>query len=109
MNDNHRCVTRACNNTNLIFLGRILNRFSKDIGAVDEILPRTMIETIQIFAVMAGILIQILIINWWIIFPTIILSILYNEIRKIYIPTAQSIKRLEGNGEFLFFFFFGKI
>ncbi|KMQ89959.1 multidrug resistance-associated protein 4-like protein [Lasius niger] len=79
--------------------GRILNRFSKDIGAVDEILPRTMIETIQIFAVMAGILIQILIINWWIIFPTIILSILYNEIRKIYIPTAQSIKRLEGNAK----------
>ncbi|XP_029155458.1 multidrug resistance-associated protein 4-like isoform X2 [Nylanderia fulva] len=79
--------------------GRILNRFSKDIGAVDEILPRTMIETIQIFAVMIGILIQIFIINWWLIFPTIIMSILYNEIRKIYVPTAQNIKRLEGNAK----------
>ncbi|KAL6423797.1 hypothetical protein ACFW04_010336 [Cataglyphis niger] len=79
--------------------GRILNRFSKDIGTVDEILPRTTIEAIQIFVVMIGILIQVLIINWWIIFPTIIMGILYNEIKKIYIPTAQTIKRLEGNAK----------
>ncbi|XP_070149239.1 ATP-binding cassette sub-family C member 4 [Polyergus mexicanus] len=79
--------------------GRILNRFSKDMGAVDEILPRATIEVIQIFAVMIGILIQVFIINWWIIFPTIIMGILYNEIRKIYIPTAQTIKRLEGNAK----------
>lgn len=88
---------------NLIPLGRILNRFSKDIGAVDEILPRTMIEAIQIFIVMIGILIQVLIINWWILFPAIILSVLYNEIRKIYILSAQTIKRLEGNGKASFF------
>lgn len=70
---------------------------------MDEILPRTTIEAIQIFVVMIGILIQVLIINWWIIFPTIIMGILYNEIRKIYIPTAQTIKRLEGNGKSFFF------
>jgi ABC-type multidrug transport system fused ATPase/permease subunit len=28
--------------------GRILNRFSKDIGAIDEILPRSMLESIQV-------------------------------------------------------------
>ena len=28
--------------------GRILNRFSKDIGAIDELLPRFMLETIQV-------------------------------------------------------------
>lgn len=95
---------------NYTFLGRILNRFSKDIGAVDEILPRTMIETIQIVAVLIGILIQLFIINWWLIFPTIIISILYNEIRKIYVPTAQNIKRLEGSGKSFFFsLFFRKI
>ncbi|XP_025264055.1 multidrug resistance-associated protein 4 [Camponotus floridanus] len=79
--------------------GRILNRFSKDIGTVDEILPRTMIEALQIFIVMIGIITQVLIINWWILFPTIIMSILYNEIRKFYISTAQTIKRLEGNAK----------
>ena len=28
--------------------GRILNRFSKDIGAIDELLPRNMLESIQV-------------------------------------------------------------
>jgi len=76
-----------------------LNRFSKDIGAVDEILPRTMTESIQIFAVMIGILVQVLIINWWIIFAIIIMAVLYGIIRKIYVPIAQTVKRLEGNGK----------
>lgn len=77
-------------------IGRILNRFSKDIGAVDEILPRTMIESIQIFAVMSGILIQVIIINWWTIIPVLIMGFLYWKIRNIYMATAQNLKRLEG-------------
>ncbi|XP_076240264.1 ATP-binding cassette sub-family C member 4 [Calliopsis andreniformis] len=76
--------------------GRILNRFSKDVGAVDEMLPRTMVESVQIFAVMVGILIQVIIINWWTIFPTFIMGFLYWKIRTIYLKTAQDVKRFEG-------------
>ncbi|XP_012146800.2 ATP-binding cassette subfamily C member 4 [Megachile rotundata] len=76
--------------------GRILNRFSKDVGAVDEILPRTMIESVQIFAVMVGILAQVLIINWWTLFPMIVMGFLYWQIRNIYLKTAQTMKRYEG-------------
>ncbi|KAL6264110.1 hypothetical protein P5V15_004188 [Pogonomyrmex californicus] len=76
--------------------GRILNRFSKDIGAIDEILPPIMLLSIQMFAVLIGILVQILIINWWIIFAIFIMIVLYEMIRRIYIPIAQTIKRLEG-------------
>ncbi|XP_078033391.1 ATP-binding cassette sub-family C member 4 isoform X2 [Augochlora pura] len=76
--------------------GRILNRFSKDVGAVDEMLPRTMIESIQIFAVMAGILAQVLIINWWTVFPMIVMGFLFWQIRNIYLKTAQDVKRFEG-------------
>lgn len=36
--------------------GRILNRFSKDMGAVDEMLPKVVLETLQIFFLMIGIL-----------------------------------------------------
>jgi hypothetical protein len=32
----------------LFFPGRVLNRFSKDMGAVDEQLPKAMLETIQV-------------------------------------------------------------
>ena len=76
--------------------GRILNRFSKDVGAVDEVLPRTMIESIQIFTVMVGILTQVLIINWWTVFPMIVMGVLYWQIRNIYLQTAQDMKRFEG-------------
>ncbi|XP_014472274.1 PREDICTED: multidrug resistance-associated protein 4-like isoform X2 [Dinoponera quadriceps] len=79
--------------------GRILNRFSKDIGAVDESMPRAMIEAIQIFAVMIGILVQVLIINWWIIFAVIIMGFLFGMVRNVYVPTAQKLKRLEGNAK----------
>ncbi|XP_070521556.1 ATP-binding cassette sub-family C member 4 isoform X2 [Cardiocondyla obscurior] len=76
--------------------GRILNRFSKDIGAVDEILPIIMTLSIQTFAVMIGILVQVLIINWWMIFAVIVIFFLYGVIRRLYLPVAQTIKRLEG-------------
>lgn len=84
---------------NCTFLGRILNRFSKDVGAIDEILPSTMILSIQTFAVMIGILVQVLIINWWLIFAVIVMFFLFGVIRGIYLPIAQTIKRLEGIGK----------
>jgi hypothetical protein len=32
----------------VLLTGRVLNRFSKDMGAVDEQLPKAMLETIQV-------------------------------------------------------------
>lgn len=32
-------------------LGRILNRFSKDVGVMDEILPKTMLEAVQVIKI----------------------------------------------------------
>jgi len=58
--------------------------------------------SIQAFMVMLGILVQILIINWWMIFAVIIMFILFNMIRKIYLPLAQTTKRLEGIGKLIF-------
>lgn len=55
-----------------------------------------MIESIQIFAVMVGILTQVLLINWWTVFPMIIMGVLYWQIRNIYLRTAQDLKRFEG-------------
>ncbi|KAH0534630.1 hypothetical protein KQX54_006034 [Cotesia glomerata] len=49
--------------------GRILNRFSKDVGAMDELLPRAMLEAIQIFLVMTGILVIITSVNPWMGIP----------------------------------------
>ncbi|KAK5645932.1 hypothetical protein RI129_004396 [Pyrocoelia pectoralis] len=76
--------------------GRILNRFSKDMGAVDEILPKAVLDTFQIFMVMSGILVIVFIVRPWMIIPTAISAALFYLTRIIYIASAQNIKRLEG-------------
>ncbi|OXU18927.1 hypothetical protein TSAR_000783 [Trichomalopsis sarcophagae] len=76
--------------------GQILNRFSKDTGAMDEILPATMYESIEVFSIILGVLIQVLIINWYSVLPMIFTGFLFWKIRTFYVPTAYGIKRLEG-------------
>lgn len=76
--------------------GRVLNRFSKDIGSVDEILPRVLIEAIQIMLVMCGILVNIIVSNWLNVIAIIILGSIFLFIRHCYICTARDVKRLEG-------------
>ncbi|CAK9798977.1 ATP-binding cassette sub-family C member 4 [Anthophora quadrimaculata] len=76
--------------------GRILNRFSKDVGSMDEMLPKVMLETFQIFLVIIGVLCMILTVNRWMIIPLFALLVLFFFVRLIYQKTAQSVKRLEG-------------
>ncbi|XP_021934289.1 multidrug resistance-associated protein 4-like isoform X2 [Zootermopsis nevadensis] len=76
--------------------GRVLNRFSKDMGAVDEQLPKAMLECIQVLLVMTGILTMVIIVNYWLLIPLVIMGFLFYKVRGIYVATAQDIKRLEG-------------
>nr|QCO93577.1 ATP-binding cassette subfamily C member 6 [Chilo suppressalis] len=76
--------------------GRILNRFSKDIGALDELLPRFLLECIQIYLVMFSILTLNAAALVWTLLPTTIILLLFYTILQIYLKSAQSIKRLEG-------------
>lgn len=76
--------------------GRILNRFSRDMGMIDEILPRFMLEALQIFLVMCGILVIVVATNYYMIVITIILGILFYKIRGWYMANARDIKHLEG-------------
>ncbi|XP_074039396.1 ATP-binding cassette sub-family C member 4 [Leptinotarsa decemlineata] len=75
--------------------GRILNRFSKDIGAVDEILPNAMYDVVQVFLVMGGILALNFIVTPWMIIPAVVLGSLFYYLRVVYLSTAQNVKRLE--------------
>lgn len=76
--------------------GRILNRFSRDMGAIDEIMPRVMLESIQIILVMIGILIIVLIVNPTMIAALLCAVILFALIIKLYLRPSQDLKRLEG-------------
>ncbi|XP_027849228.2 ATP-binding cassette sub-family C member 4-like [Aphis gossypii] len=76
--------------------GRILNRFSKDMGAIDELLPVTLMDCLQIGLVLIAIVIVIGIINFYLMVPTFIIAIIFYKFRVFYLSTSRSIKRLEG-------------
>ncbi|ENN79951.1 hypothetical protein YQE_03598, partial [Dendroctonus ponderosae] len=76
--------------------GRILNRFSKDMGAVDEALPKVVLETLQIFLIMLGILGMVFIKSPWMIIPAVVLGSIFWYARVVYLKSGQDIKRLEG-------------
>ncbi|XP_034486075.1 multidrug resistance-associated protein 4-like [Drosophila innubila] len=76
--------------------GRILNRFSKDMGAIDEMLPRAMMDFIQIALVMFGILIVISVVNPVLMAAMLIVAVIDMLILKLYLRSSQDLKRLEG-------------
>lgn len=76
--------------------GRILNRFSKDMGAVDELLPRAMMDFVQIALVMFGILIVISVVNPVLIAAMLVVGVVDVLVMKLYLRPSQDLKRLEG-------------
>lgn len=67
---------------------------------MDELLPKTMLEAIQMCLVLCGILIMEVIINYWMVIPMAILAILFYMMIKFYLRTAQHLRRLEGVSEY---------
>ncbi|KPJ13568.1 ABC transporter C family member 12 [Papilio machaon] len=76
--------------------GRILNRFSKDMGAMDELLPRSVLETLQMYLSVISILVLNAIALPWTLIPTVVLLFIFMFLLKWYIAASQAVKRLEG-------------
>jgi ABC-type multidrug transport system fused ATPase/permease subunit len=76
--------------------GRIMNRFSKDMGSVDELLPKAIMDASQIILMMAGSLVVAVSVNLYFLIPIVVMGLLFWFIRKIYLKTSKNVKRLEG-------------
>ena len=77
-------------------IGVLLNRCSRDLGLIDDMVPPTAFDAIEIFVQLFGVIIMVAIINPWIVLPTVFLIIFFYYLRIYYITSARSIKRLEG-------------
>ncbi|KAJ9590289.1 hypothetical protein L9F63_027870, partial [Diploptera punctata] len=75
---------------------QILNRFTKDMGAIDELLPLTLQDSIQRMLMILGVVIIVSIINYWLLIPTVVMLLLFYLLRLYYGATSRSVKRLEG-------------
>ncbi|KAM9804854.1 LOW QUALITY PROTEIN: ATP-binding cassette sub-family C member 4-like [Neosynchiropus ocellatus] len=75
--------------------GRILNRFSKDIGYLDSLLPWTFVDFIQVVLQVLGVLAVASIIIPWVLVPVVPLVAVFLYLRLYFLRTSRDIKRLE--------------
>ncbi|GAB5362447.1 hypothetical protein AAMO2058_000797700 [Amorphochlora amoebiformis] len=75
--------------------GRILNRFSKDLGSADDIMPATFFDALSIFFRVSGVVFLVCVINPFVL--VIILPLLYGfrHFQKRYMNASREVKRLE--------------
>ncbi|XP_042350397.1 ATP-binding cassette sub-family C member 4-like [Plectropomus leopardus] len=76
-------------------IGRILNRFSKDIGYLDSLLPWTFVDFIQVFLQVIGVIAVAAVIIPWILIPVAPLLAVFLFLRCYFLETSRDIKRLE--------------
>uniref|UniRef100_A0A8D1U829 Multidrug resistance-associated protein 4 n=1 Tax=Sus scrofa TaxID=9823 RepID=A0A8D1U829_PIG len=76
-------------------IGRILNRFSKDIGHMDDLLPLTFLDFIQTFLQVMGVVGVAVAVIPWIAIPLIPLGIIFFVLRRYFLQTSRDVKRLE--------------
>ena len=75
--------------------GSIINRFSKDVGTLDDILPLLVLQFTQTILAFIYTLISAIISQWLVIFPTCILIILLVLYRSYYLRISRQVKRME--------------
>ncbi|KYB27064.1 ATP-binding cassette sub-family C member 4 [Tribolium castaneum] len=83
--------------------GRILNRFSKDIGCIDELLPTSLMNIITAIFTGTAIIIIIIVLNYWMIFPTVVLLLFTVLLSILFQPSNRNIKRTEGTTQSFIF------
>ncbi|XP_017004866.2 probable multidrug resistance-associated protein lethal(2)03659 [Drosophila takahashii] len=76
-------------------VGSILNRFSKDMSQVSELLPDVMADLLQIILSLAGLIILLVIVNPLFLAPTLVMSIIFCQLRNFYLKTSRDLKRIE--------------
>jgi len=77
-------------------VGRVLNRFSRDIGIMDELLPDVFLEAVQLMLFSIGAIILPSVLNPWIILPAILLVAVFALIARYYLKSSRDLRRLEG-------------
>ncbi|CAF4182595.1 unnamed protein product [Rotaria sp. Silwood2] len=75
--------------------GRILNRASKDQQVLDDLLPLTLIDTMQNLVMILGSVVIIGIINPWVLLILVPMVPAFWWLRRFYMCSSRQLKRLE--------------
>ena len=75
--------------------GRILNRFSKEVGVCDDALPATAFDFLQVTLFCIAIVLLVVVVAPWVLLAAVPLVVASLRLRAYYMKTARSVKRLE--------------
>ena len=75
--------------------GRVLNRFSKDMGCVDELLPKMFLSVIQLFLLMLVAATLPAFTNFWLCFVSLPIIIIFLCLASHYLKTSRELKKWE--------------
>ncbi|XP_034032269.1 multidrug resistance-associated protein 4-like isoform X2 [Thalassophryne amazonica] len=76
-------------------IGRVLNRFSKDVGQLDSNLPWTIVDFLQVCLQVLGVISVAASVIPWVLIPVIPLLIIFLVLRRYFLKTSRDVKRLE--------------
>ena len=76
-------------------IGQILNRFTRDVGVVDQIIPSSLIDVNISILNSLGVIIMSCVVTPWLLIPCVLIGILCVPIRNFYIRTARELQRLD--------------
>nr|AJA90787.1 cystic fibrosis transmembrane conductance regulator [Protopterus annectens] len=80
---------------NTMKTGRILNRFSKDIAILDDMLPLTIFDFIQLFFIVAGAITVVSVLRPYIFLAAVPVTVIFIVLRSYFLRSAQQLKQLE--------------
>ncbi|XP_022919143.2 probable multidrug resistance-associated protein lethal(2)03659 [Onthophagus taurus] len=75
--------------------GRILNRFARDLGIIDEYIPLVLFDVLEVALLLFGALALSIIVDKLLAVPSLILLAIFHFMRVIFLRTSRSVKRLE--------------
>ncbi|XP_070222853.1 ATP-binding cassette sub-family C member 4-like isoform X3 [Bos mutus] len=96
----HKIMLETVLRTQVLFfhinpIGRILNRFTKDIGHMDELLPLIFLDFIQTFLLVVGVVGVMVAAIPWIAIPMVPFGIIFFVLQWYFFRTSRNVKRLE--------------
>ncbi|TKC43869.1 hypothetical protein EI555_006070 [Monodon monoceros] len=83
---------------NTLKAGGILNRFSKDIAVLDDLLPLTIFDFIQLLLIVIGAVVVVSVLQPYIFLATVPVIAAFILLRAYFLCTSQQLKQLESEG-----------
>ncbi|XP_075413485.1 cystic fibrosis transmembrane conductance regulator [Tenrec ecaudatus] len=91
----HSVLHAPMSTFNTLKAGGILNRFSKDIAILDDLLPLTMFDFIQLLLIVIGAVTVVSVLLPYILLATVPVVVAFVLLRAYFLHTSQQLKQLE--------------